>query len=86
MNHDQLNMVPAHPTIQSAYAALSGAQDSLPAMQVMGFAVLFNEVCKALNLDPSEMLDKARRVARHSEDHFSLEIGALRQYIHTELK
>lgn len=85
MNRDQLNMVPAHPTIQTAYAALSGAQDSPPAMQVMGIAVLFHEVCEALRLDPSEMLDKARRVKRHAQDHYSLELGSLHNYVREEL-
>lgn len=84
MNRDQLNMVPAHPTIQTAYAALSGAQDSPAAMQVMGIAVLFHEVCMSLQLDPSEMLDKARRVRRHAEDHYSIELRAFSQYIQEE--
>ena len=85
MNTDQLNMVPAFHTIQTAYAALSGAQDSPPAQQVMGIAVLFHEVCTNLRLDPSEMLDKARRVHRHAEDHFSLELRSLHNYIREEL-
>lgn len=85
LNQDQLAMVPAHSTIQTAYAALSGAQSSPVPMQVMGFAVLFNEACLALRLDPSEMLDRARRVARHAEDHFSIELRALRDYIQKEL-
>jgi hypothetical protein len=85
MNRDQLNMVPAHSTIQTAYAALSGAQDSPAPMQVMGLAVLFHEVCRNLRLDPGEMLDKARRVCRHAEDHYSLELRSLHNYIREEL-
>ena len=86
MNPDQLNMVPAFHTIQAAYAALSGAQDRPVAQQVMAFAVLFQEVCVVLRLDPSEMLDKARRVRRHAQDHCSAELHALHHYIHEELK
>ena len=85
MNRDQLNMVDARLTVQTAYAALSGAQDHPAPMQVMGFAVLFNEVCEALRLDPSEMLDKARRVRRVAQDHYSLEIRPLHEYIIKEL-
>jgi hypothetical protein len=85
MNRDQLNMVPAFHTIQTAYAALSGAQASPPAQQVMGFAVLFYEACTLLRLDPSEMLDKARRVRRDAEDNYSVELRALHDYINEEL-
>lgn len=85
-NPDRMNMVAAHPTLQTAYAAVSAAQEAAPGEQVMSFAVLFHEVCQHLRLDPSEMLDKARRVVRHAEDHFSLEIHALREYIKQELK
>lgn len=86
MNHDQLNMAPAFTTVQTAYASLSGAQDSPPALQVMGVAVLFHEICSALRVDPGEMLDKARRLVRDAEDNYSLEVGALRAYITSELK
>jgi hypothetical protein len=86
MNKDQLDMVPAHHTIQTAYAALSGAQGHPQAEQVMGIAVLFHEVCTELRLDPSEMLDKARRVRRHAQDHFSNELRALGMYIEQEFK
>jgi hypothetical protein len=84
-NPDHMNMVAAQPTIQTAYAAVSAAQTAPPGEQVMSFAVLFHEVCTQLRLDPSEMLDKARRLVRHSEDHYSLEIHALREYIRKEL-
>ena len=85
LNQDQLNMVPAHPTIQVAYAALSGAQEATAASQVMAFAVLFHSVCTVLKLDPGEMLDKARRVERHAQDHYSNELRALYSYIKNEL-
>lgn len=84
MNRDQLNMVPAWYTIQTAYAAVSAAQDSPKPQQVMGLVVLFYELCIRLQLDPSEMLDKARRLVRHAEDHHSLELEALRNYIKEE--
>lgn len=86
MNLDQLNSVPAHPTIQTAYASLSAAQDSPAPMQAMGIALLFHEMCEVVGLDKGEMLDKARRCARVAQDHFSIELQALREYIHKELK
>lgn len=85
-NRDQLNMVPAHATLQTAYASLNGAQSAPTPQQVMGVAVLFHQLCVALSLDPSEMLDKARRVERHAQDHYSLELRALQQYIREEIR
>lgn len=85
MNRDQLNMVGARATVQTAYAALSGAQEAPPAEQVMAYAVLFHEACETLQLDPSEMLDKARRLHRIAQDHYSVELGALRDYMKKEL-
>ena len=81
LNRDQLNMVPAFDTIRTAYGALSGAQGDPPAQQVMAYAILFNEVCNELRLDPAEMLDKARRLHRHAEDNLSIELRALSNYI-----
>jgi hypothetical protein len=85
MNRDQLSMVPARDTIQTAYAALSGAQSAPPAQQVMAYAVLFYEACQVLRLDPSQMLDAAQRLHRHAQDHYSVELRALNEYIAKEL-
>ena len=84
MNLDQLNSVPAWHTLQTAYAGIDGMQSSPAPMRVMAAAVLFNELCWELRLDPSEMLDKARRVACHAEQHLSNELKALRLYIRNE--
>lgn len=84
MNTDQLSMVPAWHTVQTAYAAVSSMQESPAPQRVMGAALLFNELCSGLGLDPSQMLDAARRVARHAEDHHSVEIRGLRTYIRKE--
>jgi hypothetical protein len=86
MNLDQLNMAPANLTLQTAYAALDSMQDSPPALQVMGAAVLFHQLCTEALLDPSEMLDKARRLSRHAEDNYSNELHGLRAYIQNEIK
>ena len=85
MNADQLSMVNARDTIKTAYAALSGAQTEPAPQQVMGFAVLFYEVCQELQLDPGQMLDAARRIHRNATDHYSHELRALGMYIQQEL-
>lgn len=85
MNTDQLSMVPAHATIQTVYGLISGAQGHPTPQQIAACAVLFNETCLALRLDPSQQLDAARRLARHAEEHFSIELRALREYIRKEL-
>jgi hypothetical protein len=85
MNRDRLSMVPARDTVQTAYAALSGAQSADPAQQVMAYAILFKEACQVLRLDVSQMLDAATRLTRHAEDTYSLEVHALRDYIKKEL-
>lgn len=86
MNLDQLNSVNAHHTLKTAYAAVSAAQDAPPGEQAMGFAVLFWQMCLMKRLDPSEMLDKARRVSRHAQDNLSLELKSLQEYIRQEIK
>lgn len=85
MNTDQLSMVPAHQTLQTTYGVLNGVQDAPPAQQVMAMAVAFHEVCSVLRLDPSQMLDAARRVSSVAQQHYSLELRALHQYIRKEL-
>lgn len=86
MNLDQLNMVPAHGTLKTAYGALDGAQSAPAAEQVMAHAIVFHLMCEELRLDPSEMLDKARRCTRHAQDHFSIELRALKTYIREEIR
>lgn len=81
MDKTQIDMAPAFETVRTAYAAVSAMQGEPRGQQVMGIALLFRELTEALGLDPSEMLDKARRQARHAEDNYSLEIRALRAYI-----
>ena len=85
-NPDQMVMAPAHRTLQTTYQALSAIQEVNAGEQVMAHTVLFFTLCQELRLDPSEMLDKARRLTRHAQDHYSLELNALREYIQNELK
>lgn len=85
MNPDHMNMAPANATLQNTYAALSAIQEVPGGAQVMAHTVLFYALCQELRLDPSEMLDKARRLMRHAEENYSLEVHALREYIRQEL-
>lgn len=85
-NPDQMVMAPAHHTLQTTYQALSAIQEVSAGEQVMAHTVLFYTLCTELRLDPGEMLDKARRLVRHAEDHYSLELRGLREYILNEIK
>jgi len=85
VNPDQIFMAPAHPTIQTVYGLLTGGQGSPKAQQIIGMAVLFNEACDALKLDKGQMLDAAKRLAANAQDHYSIELRALREYITQEL-
>ena len=84
MNADQLTMVPAWHTVQTAYQAVDAMQSSPAPLRVMAAALLFRELCRGLALDPGQMLDAASRIARTAEDHHSVELGALRTYIRKE--
>lgn len=84
MNNDQLFMVPAWHTVQTAYQAVDAMQSSPAPQRVMGAALLFSELCRGLGLDPGQMLDAARRVTTVAQDHHSVELGALRSYIRKE--
>ncbi|NCT81938.1 MAG: hypothetical protein GXC94_02230 [Comamonadaceae bacterium] len=85
LNRDALFSVNARAAVQSAYAALDGAQALPKPLQVAGFAVLFHETADALGLDPSQLLDMARRIRRDADLNYSLEARALRDYIQKEL-
>lgn len=79
-------MVPAWHTVQTAYAAVSAMQDKPTPERVMGAFLLFHELCTELRIDPSQALDAARRVSRTAEDHHSVELRALRNYIREEAR
>lgn len=85
MNRDQLAMAPAWHTVQTAYAAITAMQEQPPHERVAAVFLLFNEVCAQARLDPSQALDMARRMARHAEDNYSIELRALRTYIREEI-
>lgn len=86
LNKDQLSMVPAHPTMQTAYGALTAVQDATPAAQVMAQALLFVQLCDTLKLDPGQMIDAGRRMSRTAADHYSIELRAMRDYIVNEIQ
>ena len=86
MNRDQLNSVVSFHAVEAAYAAVSALQAMPPAKQVMGAAVLFSVLCEELKLDPSELINKAQRVAKDADGFFTREMKALRDYVKGELK
>lgn len=85
MNPD-LSITPTFEATRAAYAALSGAQTHRPNAQVMGFAVAFLVTCEELGLTPSEVLNKASRLAREADVHYAPQVRALREYVRNELK
>ena len=85
MDTDQLSMAPAWRTTQTAYAAIDAMQGQPAPQRVAAVFLLFNELVTALGSDPSQAIDMARRMARHAEDHYSLELNALRAYIRNEV-
>lgn len=85
MHPDRLNAVDPFKTVQSAYAALSGAQRFPAQYQVLGAAVLFIAYCKRLGLDPHALLHKAERIKDDADFAFGYHARALDNYIDGEI-
>lgn len=86
MNEDARNSVMPFTALASAFTVLDGVQGLPPHQQVVGVAVLFQEMCKRLNLDISQVLNAAERIARDADSHYSHHLGALHAYIDNEVK
>lgn len=86
MNRDQLNSVVSFHAVEAAYAALSAIQAMPKHKQVMGAAVLFTVICEELGMEPSELINKAQRVAKDADGFFTREMKALRDYVKGELR
>lgn len=86
MNEDARNSVMPFTALHAAFTALDGVQSLPPHLQVVGVAVLFQEMCKRLNLDISQVLDAATRIAKDADSNYSFHLGALHDYIDNEVK
>jgi hypothetical protein len=86
MNTDKLNSIISFHAIDGAYAAVSAIQGFEKHKQVAGVAVLFTVICEELQLDPSELISKASRIAKDADGFFTRETKALRDYVKGELK
>lgn len=86
MNNDSRNSVMPFPAIHAAFVALDGVQTLPPHMQVIGVSLLFRELCVRLNLDISQVLNAAERIAHDSNSNYSFHLGALHAYIDHEIK
>jgi hypothetical protein len=86
MHPDRLNAVDPFKTVQSAYAALSGAQRFDPQYQILGAAVLFLSYSKRLGLDPFDLLHKAERIKDDADFAFGYHARALDNYIDGEIR
>lgn len=86
MNLDKLNAVSPTASVQAAFVMLDFAQSLSAPAQVAGAAVLFTALCDTLQLDPSQLIDAARRRMRdHQEQLHAREVDSLRAYIRGEL-
>jgi hypothetical protein len=89
MNRDILNSVPAHVAVQGAYALLDALQGLPKSVQITGAAVLFNEIARGINADPSELLNQAQRradfVSQSDVITQRTEVRSLRAYVKGEL-
>lgn len=65
LNRDRLSMLKRGEAVRVAHAALSGVQEELPELMVMGIATLFAAVCERAQLDAGEMHRMAQRVLRY---------------------
>lgn len=86
MNNDSRNSVMPFPALHAAFVALDGVQSLEPHMQVTGLAILFREMCVRLNLDVSQVLNAAERIAHDADSHYTLHLRALHAYIDNEIK
>ena len=86
MNNDSRNSVMPFPAIHAAFVTLDGVQTLPPHMQVIGVSLLFREMCIRLNLDISQVLNAAERIAHDADSNYSFHLGALHAYIDNEIK
>lgn len=86
MNNDQLNSVNPHGAVQAAYSAVSALQTFRPAEQIAGAGVLIATICAETGISPSDLLEKAARMAAHADTYYTREIKALRHYVQEELR
>lgn len=82
---DQLPFVEPRKTIQAAYGALSAVQDESPGVQLGASAVLFLALVEELNLDVSQVLNQAKRIATDDDTFYRTEMRSLKAYIQGEL-
>ena len=83
---DRVSMVPPTEAVRCAYAMLDYVQSFSGPMHVAGAAVLFTVLCDELQLDPSQLIDAARRRMRDHQDQLhAREVDSLRAYIRGEI-
>lgn len=71
--------------MQGAYACIDRLQDFPSHISVAAVAILFNEMSTVLNLPVSELVDKAQKITKDLNQHYQVEIKALREFIKHEM-
>lgn len=83
---DNLSFTNPHDAVTAAYAQVSATQTMAPHLQVAGAAVLFTNLCAGLDLNPSEVINKAQRLTADADTFYTTTIRALREYIKQEIR
>lgn len=83
---DKLCFVSASDAVRVAYAGIDRLQGERPEHQVAAVCILFKEFSEQLGISPSELIDRASRMANDNDTFFQRELKALRDYITQELR
>lgn len=81
---DSINSMPADEAVRGALVAVSALQTEPREVQVMGTAILFMTMCRSANLNTSEVLNKAERMARNGD--LTRQVSALNDYVKGEIR
>lgn len=82
---DRLPFVPAMEAVRGAFLALDRIQTERPETIVTGVSMLFTQMCAALNLDPTQLINASQRRAADQDTFFQRELKALDAYFKGEV-
>lgn len=83
---DKLPFVPAATATRVAYTFLDVAQTEKPHDFVVGLSLLFTQMCRSLELDPSQLINASERRISTDDTFFKREIKAMDDFFKGEFK
>lgn len=83
---DKLPLVPAATATRVAYTFLDVAQTEMPQDFVVGLSLLFTQMCRSLELDPSQLINASERRLSNDDTFFKREIKAMDDFFKGEMK